>query len=167
MKKITACILLCLFISPGFSVIAQSNSFQAFGEKFSDEADVHHFSTNGFFARTILWMAGEHEFNNAVKSIKSINLITVPKSAFEQEKVTVSGFKKVLKQDSFDELARVKDNGDDVTLYIRSTETRNNRYMILIEQSATVILIELKGYVDPDFLLNNRPISFSENKQRL
>jgi len=166
MKKITTCIFFYLVISATIPVAAQSNSFQAFRDKFSRGEDVHHFSTNGLFARTVLWMAGEHEFNDAVTSIKSINLVTVPKSAFKQEKVTISGFKKVLKKDSFEELVRIKDNGDDVTLYIRSTESHNNRYIILIEQSDNVVVIELKGYVDPDFLLNNSSLSISENKQK-
>lgn len=111
-------------------------------------------------------MWGEHEFNDAIKGIRSIDLITVPKSAFGQAEVTVSGFKKVLKEDSFDELARVKDCGDDVTLYIRSTKSRNNRYIILIEQPEEVVVIELTGQIDPDFLLNSKALSFSENKHK-
>jgi hypothetical protein len=153
MKKITTCFIICLVISSAVSVSAQSNSFLAFGEKFSDQNDVHHFRTNGFLARSVIWMAGEHEFTRAIRSVRSIDLIVVPKSAFSREDVTVSGFKKVLKKDSFDELARVTDHGDDVTLYARSTQSRNSRYIILIEQSDEVVLIELEGNIDPDLLI--------------
>jgi Domain of unknown function (DUF4252) len=163
MRKITTCIVLCVV---AHCVSAQSNSFQTFREKFSDGEDVHHFSTNGFLARTVLWMAGEHEFNSAIKSIRSINLMSVPKSAFRQEEVTVRGFKKVLREDAFEELTRIKDHSDDVTLYIRSTQSRNNRYIILIEQSDQVVLIEMTGYVDQDFWLNNKSLSFSEKRQK-
>ena len=109
MKSITTGIILLLAITT--SSLAQSRSFQTIKEKFSGSEDVHCFSTNGFFARTILWMANEHEFNGAIKDIKSINLITVPKSAFRSEGVTVSGFKKVLQDDSFEQLARVTGSG--------------------------------------------------------
>jgi hypothetical protein len=120
MKKVTTCILLYLVITS--SVSAQSDSFLAFGEKFSGSEGVHHFRTNGFLARSIVWIASETEFNGAIKNIRSIDLIIVPKSAFSREQVTVSGFKKVLKKDSFEELARIKDRGDDVTLYTKSTQ---------------------------------------------
>jgi hypothetical protein len=151
MKKITICFIIFLAISS--SVSAQSNSFLAFGEKFSDQDEVHHFRTNGFLARSVIWIAGEHEFTRAIKSVRSIDLIVVPKAAFKRERVTVSGFKKVLKLDSFDELARVKDHGDEVTLYARLTQSRNHRYMILIEQPDEVVLIELEGNIDPDLLM--------------
>jgi Domain of unknown function (DUF4252) len=164
MKKITTCIFLFFIISS--SVSAQSDSFLAFGEKFSGREGVHHFRTNGFLARSIVWIASETEFNGAIKSIRSIDLIIVPKSAFSREQVTVAGFKKVLRKDSFEELARVKDRGDDVTLYARPTQSRNTRYIILVEESDEVVLIELEGHIDPDLLLKNRSLSFSENKQK-
>jgi len=159
MKTIATCIILSLVITT--SALTQSKSFLTLKEKFSNGKDVYSFSTSGLFARTILWMAGEHEFNDAIKSIKNISLITVPKSAFKSEGVTVSGFKKVLREDSFEELVRVKDHGDDVTMYIKPTQNRNNRYIILVEEYDEVVVIELKGYVDPDFLLKNESLTFA------
>jgi len=88
MKTIATCIILSFVITT--SVSAQSRSFETFKEKFSDSEDAYSFSTNGFFARTVLWLAGEHEFNKAIESIKSISLVTVPKDAFRSERVTVS-----------------------------------------------------------------------------
>lgn len=160
MKTITTCIILSFVITT--SVSAQSRSFVTFKEKFSDREDAHSFSTNGFFARTVFWIAGEHEFNKAIESIKNISLITVPKAAFRSKRVTVSGFKKMLREDSFEELVCVKDHGDDVTVYIKPTQNRNNRYIILVEESDEVVVIELEGYVDPDYLLNNKSISFKQ-----
>jgi len=57
---------------------------------------------------------------------------------------------------------RVKDHGDDVTVYIKPTQNRNSRYIILVEESDEVVVIELDGYVDPDYLLNNGSISFKQ-----
>ncbi|MEX2233293.1 MAG: hypothetical protein WD824_14115 [Cyclobacteriaceae bacterium] len=39
--------------------LAQSHSFQSLEGKFSSSENVHAFKTSGFFARTVLWMAGE------------------------------------------------------------------------------------------------------------
>jgi len=150
-----------LFVS--FSVsVAQSDSFITLRQKFSGQEDVFSFGTNGFFARTILWMAGEHEFTNAVKDIKSIRLITIPKESFKHEGVSVNGFKNVLAKDSFEQLAQVKEDGDDITIYMQSTKLKNNRYMILVEERDEVVAIEISGYIDPNLLLECN--NLGENK---
>jgi len=151
MKTITICSLLSLFVSaPAFS---QSDSFLTLRDKFSPYRDVYSFSTNAFFGGALFWLAGEHEFYDAVKRIKRISVITVPKAAFDAEHVTVSGFKKVVQHDSFETLAEMKDHGDELTFYMRPTQEKNNRYMILVEESSDVVVIELLGYIDPAFLL--------------
>lgn len=159
MKSILTTLFLALTISTSF---AQSDSFMNLKEKFSDQEDVFSFGTSGFFARTILWMAGEHEFTEAIKEVKSIRLITIPKTAFENESVTVNGFKKVLLKDSFEELANVKEDGDDVTIYLQSTKSKTNRYMILVEEKDEVVAIEIRGYIDPNLLVKNKELSFND-----
>ena len=146
----TGVILSLLLITSGYS---QSDSFMALKEKFAYHQDVYSFSTSAFLGGALMKLAGEHEFYDAVKSIKHVSFITIPKDAFRNEDVSLSGFKKIMRKDSFQELARMKDNGDVVTFYMRSTESRNNRYMILVEDSDNVVAIELTGYIDPEFLL--------------
>ncbi len=163
MKKITTCVFFSLIVITSLS--AQSRSFQAFRDKFSGAENVHHFSTNGFFARAILWMTTADEFDNAIKSIRSISLMTVPKSLFREREVSVSGFKTVLSDDSFDELGRVRDHGDHVTLYMKTTQSKNNRYIFLIEEPGEVVLIEMTGYIDPRILLDNSSFSFSDKQK--
>jgi hypothetical protein len=152
MKTVCAGVVLSLLITT--SGYSQSDSFIALKEKFAYHHDVYSFSTSAFLGGTLLKLAGEHEFYDAVKSIKRISVIAIPKDAFRHEDVSVSGFKKIMHRDSFHELARMKDNGDVVTFYMRPTETKNNRYMILVEDSDNVVAIELTGYIDPEFLLN-------------
>jgi hypothetical protein len=151
MKKICTGVILSLLLTTiGYS---QSDSFIALKEKFAYHQDVYSFSTNAFLGGAILKLAGEHEFYDAVKSIKRISVITIPRDAFRHEDVSVSGFKKIMRRDSFQELARMKDNGDVVTFYMKPTESKNNRYMILVEDSGNLVAIELTGYIDPEFLL--------------
>jgi len=164
MKRTATSIILCLCIAT--SAWAQSNSFLTFRNKFAGKEDAFSFSTNAFFVRTILWMAGEHEFNQAVRDIKNISLATVPKSAFAEERVTVEGFRKVIKEDAFEEMIRAKDHGDDVTIFARTTQNRHNRYIILVEEANEVVVIEIKGYVDPEILLNNGYCLFSNCKEK-
>ncbi len=159
MKTICAGFILSMFLTTGYS---QSDSFMALKEKFAYHHDVYSFSTSAFFSGAILKLAGEHEFYDAVKTIKRISVITIPKDAFTHEEVSLSGFEKVMRQDSFHELARMNDNGDHITFYIKSTASKNNRYMILVENSDNVVAIELTGYIDPEFLLNCESHSFKE-----
>ena len=155
---VTSVILSVLFVS---TATAQQGSFETLRQKFSGQNDVFCISTSGFLARTVLWMADEHEFTEAIRDIHNIRLITIPKSAFEARKVSVSGFKNVMRKDSFEELARISDHGDDVSIYLKTTPNRDNRYIVLVEESDNVVVIEFRGYVDPALILNHDKISFN------
>jgi hypothetical protein len=160
MKTFIAGIILLLAIATtGFS---QSDSFIALREKFAYHQDAYSFTTSAFLGGALFWLAGEHEFYDAIKQIKRISLISIPKDAFRNENVSIAGFKKVVRQDSFQELAHIKDNGDLITFYMKSTGSKNNRYMILVEDSENLIAIELTGYIDPEFLLKCESHSYKE-----
>jgi len=156
--KTTLALVLSFVLSPAF---AQSDSFSLLKEKFKRQEDVVSFSTSGFFARTILLMAGEHEFTDAIKDVKKIHLITIPKAAFTEVGVSVKGFKNVLVKDSFDQLANIKDDGDDVTIYLQSTKSKDNRYVILIEEGTEVVAIEIRGYIDIAKLMENESLTYN------
>jgi hypothetical protein len=154
MKSI--CITIILSITALAFVGAQSHSFKTLKEKFSESEDVQTFKASGFLARTVLWIAGEKEFIRAIKKVKNIRLITIPKSAFEEQSVSVGGFKKVLTIDSYEELALISDRSDAVGVYLQSNENSNiNRYFILIDNPQEVVAVELKGYIDPEILQAN------------
>ncbi|MEO7988124.1 MAG: DUF4252 domain-containing protein [Chryseolinea sp.] len=161
MKKIIlSTFIALLFVSA--SAFAQSESFVTLKDKFSGEDDVHHFAVSGFFARGILWMADEHEFYSAIKDVKNVRLIVIPREAFKAQDVTLNGFKKVLKNDGFEELVRVKDSGDDVTLYHQSSPKKNDRYFVIVEDNDEIVGIEIKGYIDPEFILANQPVAYNK-----
>ena len=160
MKTISAGLILSmLFITTCFS---QSDSFLTLKEKFAYDHEVYSFSTSTFLGGALIKLAGEYEFYDAVKHVKRISVITIPRESFSREDVSVSGFKKIMRKDSFQELARMKEDGDVITFYMRSTESMNNRYMILVEDSDNVVAIELTGYIDPEFLLKCESQSFKE-----
>jgi hypothetical protein len=154
MKSIaTSCIVLLVVTSP---VFAQSESYRMLKDRFSGRHDVFSFRTSGFFARSILRIAGEHEFTRAISDVRNIRLTVIPKKAFRQEGVTVNGFIKVAKSDSFEELVHVRDHGDDVTVLLQgSGKGIDNRYLLLVDNDDEVVAIEIRGYIDPD-LINAR-----------
>jgi hypothetical protein len=127
---------------------AQSKSYQMLKDNFIDQPDVHSFSVSGWMGRTILNLAGEFEFKEAIRELKHIRLMTIPSSEFENRNLTINGFKRVLLQDSYQELAFIRDNGDDVSIYIKEGNNNKNHYFVLVEEEQEVVAIEMKGYID-------------------
>lgn len=134
------------------SLFGQSNSYQALKNNFNDRPDVHSFSVNGFFCRMILGMTDEWDFKDAIKDVQHLSIITIPAEEFKARGLSVNGFKKLLKKDSFEELASVRDHGDDITFYLQSTGNKN-RYMIVVQEPDEVVVIEMKGSIDANLLL--------------
>lgn len=145
-------ILFFVFMMAATRLVAQSNSYQLLKNKFKDQPDVYSFSFSGWMGRIVLNLAGEYEFRNAIKDVKYMRLITIPQSEFSSQNVSVNGFKKILKQDSFEELAFIHDQGEEVSIYLREGNNHRNHYFVLIEEEREVVAIELKGYLDPKSL---------------
>jgi len=145
------------------SSFAQSNSYETLKDKFKNQPDVHSFSFSGWMGRMVLNLAGEYEFRNAIKDLNHMRLITIPRSEFSAQHVTVKGFKNVLKKDSFEEMAVIRDHGQEVSIYLREGNNNKNHYFVLIEEEHEVVAIELKGYMDPK-LLNPKNTTLAINK---
>lgn len=136
-------------------VKAQSRSFQAFRDRFNGEENVQYFKVSGFVVRSVLGMAGEHEAKEAVRNIHKVRLAVVPREAFAQQEVTVAGFRKVMRQDAFDELMEFRENGDQVTVYSNASKDRDDRcYLMLVEDDDEIVLIEITGTVNEQYFKN-------------
>ena len=144
------------------TTFAQSTSYQALREKFRGEQNVVAMHTSGSLARAILWFAGEHDFREAIEDVKDIRFIVIPKKAFRSNDVSVAGFKKIASKDSFEEIARVKDHGDDVTLMMQTSyKEKHNRYLVVVENDDEVVVMEIKGYIDPTLAIYKEKIAYN------
>jgi hypothetical protein len=153
MKKLFIIIGLCIVATP---LLAQSRTFQTLKNKFRGQENVLSFSASGLFARTALWLSGEHDFRDAIRNVKSVRLITIPKQRFEEAQVTVGGLRKLAREDSFEEMLRMRDHGDDVTILVKNGKKQKlNRYFLLLDDSYELVAIEIKGYIDAERLRNN------------
>jgi hypothetical protein len=151
-----------LFAFAASTAFAQSKSYQALREKFRGEKEVVSLHTSGGFARTILWLAGERDFKEAIEDVKDIRFTVIPKKAFRAKSVSLDGFKKVAKRESFEELARVKDHGDDVTLLMQTSyKQKHNRYLLLVESDDEVVVMEIRGYIDPSLSVYKDKIAYN------
>lgn len=146
-------------VTPSFS---QSMSFEKLYNRFSGTEDVNCFSVSGFLCRAGLWVAGEHEFKEAIEKVNSLRVISIPNSNFATQGLSVKGFKKVLSEDHFESLASIREKNSRIEIYLQQSDNPENRYLVLVEEADQLTAIELKGYIDVDKL---RKLAF-ENKDR-
>lgn len=151
MKKL---LTILLVISMASLASAQSDSYETFKDTFRGGRDVFCFGVRGWLARAVLRFTDEYEFRDAISDVKTIKVTIVPRGRFREQNLSIKEFKKILKDDSFAELAQVRDRGDNVTLYIQENSKRkhNSLYFILVEESDEVVAIEMRGYVSEEAL---------------
>lgn len=160
MKSLSTSVLLLFLLTSG--VFAQSRSYMALKNKFRGNKEVVSIHASGGFARTILWLAGEDEFKEAIQDVKDVRFIAIPKKAFRENSVSLEGFKKVAKRESFEELASVKSHRDHVTLMIQTSyKQKHNRYLLLVDSGDEVVVMELKGYIDPSLSAYKEKIAYN------
>jgi hypothetical protein len=149
MKQVTATLLLVLV---AIAASAQSKSYITLREKFQGEKEVYAFRFSGGFARLALRIAGEHDFYDAVRDVKNIRCIVIPKNAFHEKRLTVSGFRKYAMKDGFEEVASIRDHGDNVDILMQPGKKHDNRYLVLIDDGGEVVAVEMNGYINPEEL---------------
>jgi hypothetical protein len=150
---------LILVVTACVSSFSQSNGFEILRDKFKGKDDVFCISTSGLLARGALWISGEHDFKRGIKDIDAIRLITIPKTAFQDEKVSLKGFKKILAKADYEQLTSIRDHDDDVTLYMQSGKRNSNLYLLLVDSRDDVVAIEIEGYIDPQLMLRQSSLS--------
>lgn len=154
--------LVIFLIAVNTAAYAQSKSYSALRSEFGDDDNVCTFNVSGFFARTIIGLAGEHEFSKAIRDVKHVSLITIPATQFKMKGLTLNGFKKFMQKDRFEEMVSMKDNGDHVSIYMQDNDRKQNHYMVLIESNHEVVVIEIKGYIDPDRLYSESDLALQK-----
>lgn len=154
-KLISALVIAALWQAVCLPLAAQSRSFQAFKSKFSGEENVHCFNVNGFLVRSVLALAGEDEAKEAIRGIHRVRLAVVPRAAFQEKNVTVAGFRRVLKDDLFEEMMDFREDGDHVTVFSNTPADRDDQcYMMLVEDEHEIVLIEVSGIVNEAYFRN-------------
>ena len=159
--KHTLAVLVLIVVS--FQALAQSETYQTIHAKFKGGADVVSFGASGFLARTVLWIAGEHDFRDAIEEVRSFRFITIPMTAFAEQRVTVDGMHRLIINNYFSELARVSDHGDEVSVYLQTKKKKkDNRYLIVVEEDSDVVVLEILGNIDLDKLNSATQTAFNK-----
>jgi len=107
-------------------------------------------------------MEDEEELKGMMNGIDHVRFIVIPKEEFKDQNLTVNGFRKVIANDSYEEVMSIHDKGDHINIFHRTEGNKKNRYFVLIEQPDEVVALELKGYIDPELFKNeNNRITFN------
>jgi hypothetical protein len=152
MKKYILFVFLLLTITAANS---QHNSIRVLKDRFRDEADVHSFKVEGLMARLALKVIDDHELKKAVSGVRSIEFIVIPKEAFVQQRVSVNGYKRFLEENRYEHLMEVKDNGEVISFMLAPGKQRDY-YVVIVDGVNEVVVMELKGHIDPTLLTNGK-----------
>jgi hypothetical protein len=137
-----------IFIALSLATFGQSKSFSTLKNKFSGAEDVSTVRVGGFVLKTILWMAGETDWRDDFGTVSSVRVINIPKREFESRRLSADGFKKVLANDHFEEVAATYDAGEHLTIYIQDKAKGSDLYFLLVENNKEVTAIEIRGEID-------------------
>jgi hypothetical protein len=160
MKKILMLITLVVISQVA---LAQSRSFDKLREKFAHEEDVHTFKMGGFMLHVVLNLMTKDDASakQLANSVNHIRLMVIPQRAFDHQGLTVSGFRNILRQDDFEQMAEVRKGKETVTVYVRPDNNHLNRYFVLVSDQDEVVAMEMKGNVDPEWLAKNNFVKAS------
>ncbi|HEY9045150.1 MAG TPA: DUF4252 domain-containing protein [Ohtaekwangia sp.] len=146
-------IVTLLLVMASLSSFAQSKSFSTLKQKLNGAEDAVSFSIGGFVLRTALWLSDEDDDFGVIKSVR---IFHVPMDALRERELKVSGFRKLLKNDAFEEMASASEDGNYITVYMQEHGKKNNLYFMLVESDDELTAIEIKGYLDPKKLLEEK-----------
>jgi hypothetical protein len=151
MKSIFALV----FTIASLATFAQSESFLTFKESLDDAENIVSLKVDGFVLKTALWLSGDSDFKEEFHNVHSVRFIVVPKEELNKRKLKVSGFKRVLRNDHFEEMVSASEDGDHITVYMQERGKNKNLYFVLIEGKDEIAAIEIKGYLHPEKLLHS------------
>ena len=143
-------LLLSLTIAASLSY-GQSNSYKMLRNQFEDSPEVRSYKLRGFLCKIIVKIVedDDQDLAAALKEVRHVRFMTIPKEEFAVQKVTVNGFKARLPKDNFELMADIRDSDGGIAFFHRQEKKNKNRYFVILEDTHEVIAIEMKGYIDP------------------
>jgi hypothetical protein len=150
-KLLLSTMVLALMAGTAFG---QSDSFNALRDRFKGKEQVESFSIGGFFVNLVIELANDETLNgDAFRNMGGMHLITIPKRHFQSAGLTLDGYRRYIrKEDGYEPLVEIRENGEHVSIYIKPIHDQQNRYLVLIDEADEVTAIEFKGYVDVEAL---------------
>jgi hypothetical protein len=145
-----------LFLLAGLANLSygQSQSYRMLRNQFEDSPEVKSYRLSGLMCKIIVNIVenDDERLAAALKEVRKVRLMTIPKAEFAARNVTVKGFKERLPKDNFELLADFDKGDESLAFYHRLEKKNRNRYFVIIDEGDKVIAIEMKGFIDPSIL---------------
>ncbi len=145
MKKIILFSIALLFISA--NIFAQNNAIDNLFEKYTDNDDFTSVYISGKMFNTITKSNSKGKVDDVLSSLKGMNILTTeknPKDFFKEAK-------KKLYSNDYEELMRVKDKGANVLFFVRESDGKIAKELVLlVGESDETVLISFGGNINLD-----------------
>lgn len=141
-RNIFIALLSLLLIAVASGAMAQDNLF----EKYEDTNGV----TTVFISKTMLGMipnvkAGNHDISEIAGKLDQLRILTCEKASLIPR--ILEDAKKIYKNDGYEAIMRMNDDGEKMTIYQRTLKGGKNEFVLLQEDSSDLNIINVKGAI--------------------
>lgn len=141
-RNIFIAILSLLLIAVASGAMAQDTLF----EKYEDTNGV----TTVFISKTMLGMipnvkAGNHDISEIAGKLDQLRILTCEKASLIPR--ILEDAKKIYKNDGYEAIMRMNDDGEKMTIYQRTLKGGKNEFVLLQEDSSDLNIINVKGAI--------------------
>ena len=141
-RNIFIAFLSLLLIAVASGAMAQDTLF----EKYEDTNGV----TTVFISKTMLGMipnvkAGNHDISEIAGKLDQLRILTCEKASLIPR--ILEDAKKIYKNDGYEAIMRMNDDGEKMTIYQRTLKGGKNEFVLLQEDSSDLNIINVKGAI--------------------
>lgn len=141
-RNIFIALLSLLLIAVASGAMAQDTLF----EKYEDTNGV----TTVFISKTMLGMipnvkAGNHDISEIAGKLDQLRILTCEKASLIPR--ILEDAKKIYKNDGYEAIMRMNDDGEKMTIYQRTLKGGKNEFVLLQEDSSDLNIINVKGAI--------------------
>jgi len=145
MKKINLLILALFFFA--ININAQNNAIDNLFEKYTDSDDFTSVYISGKMFSSITKSKSDKDVDSVLSSLKGMNILTTeknPKDFFKEAKSK-------LYNNGYDELMRVKDKGSNVFFFVKDSDGKIAKELVLlVGKDDETVLISFGGNINLD-----------------
>ncbi len=154
MKKIFLLLAIVLLSS-----CATQTSFNDFYQNNQKESDFS-FGVNASFIRSFLSDEDFEDIKPLLKKAKHVRILVFSENSEQMN----SKFDKFIKRSQFEDVIKIKDNGDKIKIFVMEKEDRIKEIVLEVASDGDLVLLGLKTNItqkDIDRLLSDNDISFN------
>jgi len=133
-----------LLLLIAMSSYGQSKSITRFRSDFKENSNMF------FYSSTLKMLNTENnpELAEMLDDIEEIRVLNYEKNAQKFNSSDISGLKNSLKEEDYNIIMTMNENGNSITLYNREKRGKTVGFVAMVENSKSLVLIDLIGSID-------------------